>query len=392
MRISSPRTLLVLLAILLVAAAAWFVSERPRAARPSQPTAVPVSVIAVKREDVPRFLSAIGTVQSLHSVVIRPQVEGVLTRIAVQEGQAVQKGDLLATLDDRAIRASLDQARAQLKQSQAQLQVAQVDLKRYQLLSEDNGISRQTLDQQQALVNQLKASILGNQAAIAAAKVQLSYTQIRSPVTGRVGIRNIDEGNLVRTSDAQGLFSVTQIDPIAVEFAVPQQWLPTLQGLVAAEPPAPIRAYLEGNGDSGGLLLGEGHLSLIDNQIAANTGTLRAKAAFDNAQARLWPGQLVSLKIQTSIQRDALVVPPGVVQRGIDQHFVYRVEDDKVAVVPVKVLYQDSNLNVISGVAVNDTLVADGQSRLRPGARVEVLAAPPAAPVGDDVAGSGVQP
>ena len=392
MRITSPRTLLVLLAIALLAAAAWFVAERPRSAHISQPTVIPVSATTVKREDVPRFLSAIGTVQSLHSVVIRPQVEGVLTRIAVQEGQAVQKGDLLATLDDRAIRASLDQARAQLKQSQAQLQVAQVDLKRYQLLSEDNGISRQTLDQQQALVNQLKASILGNQAAIAAAKVQLSYTQIRSPVTGRVGIRNIDEGNLVRTSDAQGLFSVTQIDPIAVEFAVPQQWLPTLQGLVAAEPPAPIRAYLEGNGDSGGLLLGEGHLSLIDNQIAANTGTLRAKAAFDNAQARLWPGQLVSLKIQTSIQRDALVVPPGVVQRGIDQHFVYRVEDDKVAVVPVKVLYQDSNLNVISGVAVNDTLVADGQSRLRPGARVEVLAAPPAAPVGDDVAGSGVQP
>ena len=166
---------------------------------------------------------------------------------------------------------------------------------------------------------------------IAAAKVQLSYTQIRSPVTGRVGIRNIDEGNLVRTSDAQGLFSVTQIDPIAVEFAVPQQWLPTLQGLVAAEPPAPIRAYLEGNGDSGGLLLGEGHLSLIDNQIAANTGTLRAKAAFDNAQARLWPGQLVSLKIQTRIERDALVVPPGVVQRGVEQQFVYRVEGDKVA-------------------------------------------------------------
>lgn len=379
MRITSPRTLLVLLAIVLLAAAAWFVAERPRSAHISQPTVIPVSATTVKREDVPRFLSAIGTVQSLHSVVIRPQVEGVLTRIAVQEGQAVQQGDLLATLDDRAIRASLDQARAQLQQSQAQLQVAGLDLKRYRLLSEDNGISRQTLDQQQALVNQLNASILGNQASIAAAEVQLSYTRILSPVSGRVGIRNVDEGNLVRSTDTLGLFSVTRLDPIAVEFSVPQQWLPTLQQLVASNEPAPIKAYLEGDGDSGGTLLGEGKLSLIDNQIASGTGTLRAKATFNNADARLWPGQLVSLRVQTGIERDALVVPPGVVRQGVDKHFVYRIEGDKAEAVPVKVLYQDSQLMVISGVQVNDRLVADGQSRLKPGARVEVLeAAPPA--------------
>ena len=388
MRISSSRVVLFGLAALVVGLALYLTLGRHPASAPVAVKAVPVSVIQVHQQDVPRYLSAIGSVQSLHSVQIRPQVEGVLTRVLVKEGQSVRAGDLLATLDDRSIRASLAQAQAQLGQSQAQQQVAEVDLKRYRLLSEDNGISRQTLDQQQALVNQLKAGILGNQAAIAAAQVQLSYTQIRSPVTGRVGIRNVDEGNLVRTSDAQGLFSVTQIDPIAVEFALPQQWLPTLQALVASEPPAPIQAYLEGVGNSGGLLLGEGHLSLIDNQIAANTGTLRAKAAFDNAQARLWPGQLVSLKIQTGIERAALVVPPGVVQRGIDQHFVYRVEGSTVSVVPVKVLYQDSSLNVISGVALNDTLVADGQSRLKPGAQVEVLAAP----ASDDLIGSGEQP
>lgn len=388
MRISSSRVVLFGLAALVVGLALYLTLGRHPASAPVAVKAVPVSVIQVHQQDVPRYLSAIGSVQSLHSVQIRPQVEGVLTRVLVKEGQSVRAGDLLATLDDRSIRASLAQAQAQLGQSQAQQQVAEVDLKRYRLLSEDNGISRQTLDQQQALVNQLKAGILGNQAAIAAAQVQLSYTQIRSPVTGRVGIRNVDEGNLVRTSDAQGLFSVTQINPIAVEFALPQQWLPTLQALVASEPPAPIQAYLEGVGNSGGLLLGEGHLSLIDNQIAANTGTLRAKAAFDNAQARLWPGQLVSLKIQTGIERAALVVPPGVVQRGIDQHFVYRVEGSTVSVVPVKVLYQDSSLNVISGVALNDTLVADGQSRLKPGAQVEVLAAP----ASDDLVGSGEQP
>lgn len=389
MRISSSRVVLFVLVAVAVGLALYLTLGQRKVNPPSAPRAVPVSVVKVRQQDVPHYLSAIGAVQSLHSVVIRPQLEGVLTRLLVKEGQWVNKGDLLATLDDRSIRASLDQARAQLGQSQAQQQVAEVDLKRYRLLSEDNGISRQTLDQQQALVNQLKAGILGNQAAIAAAQVQLSYTRIRSPVTGRVGIRNVDEGNLVRTSDTQGLFSVTQINPIAVEFALPQQWLPTLQALVAQAQPAPIKAYLDGDGDSGGLLLGEGHLSLIDNQIAANTGTLRAKAMFANEQARLWPGQLVSLKIQTGIERNALVVPPGVVQRGVEQHFVYRVEGDKVASVPVKVLYQDSNLNVISGVAVDDTLVSDGQSRLKPGARIEVLPVPPAA---EEVARTGAQP
>ncbi len=391
MRISSPRTLLVLLAIVLLTGAAWFVNKRPQAARPTASSAIPVSVIAVQREDVPRLLSAIGTVQSLHSVVIRPQVEGVLTRIAVQEGQEVHKGDLLATLDDRAIRASLDQARAQLGQSQAQLQVAQTDLKRYRLLSEDNGISRQTLDQQQALVNQLQATLLGNQANIAAAEVQLSYTRILSPVSGRVGIRNVDEGNLVRSTDTQGLFSVTRLDPINVEFSVPQNWLPTLQQLTASREAAPIKAYLEGDGDTGGQLLGEGRLSLIDNQIAAGTGTLRAKATFANPDARLWPGQLVTLRVQTGIERDALVVPPGVVRQGVDKHFVYRIAGDKAEAVPVKVTYQDSKLSVITGVEANDRLVADGQSRLKPGATVEILEARPAS---EDVARSeaSVQP
>ncbi|MDD0975206.1 efflux RND transporter periplasmic adaptor subunit [Pseudomonas fontis] len=390
MRTPSTRVVFIGLAVLLLGIGAYVALSPPKAAKAPVVTGIPVRVVAVQQQDVPHVISAIGTVQSLHSVIVRPQVEGVLTRILVKEGQSVQQGDLLATLDDRAIRASLDQARAQLGQSQAQQQVAQVDLTRYRLLSVDNGISRQTLDQQQALVNQLKATMLGNQAAIAAAEVQLSYTQIRSPVTGRVGIRNVDEGNLVRTTDTQGLFSVTQIDPISVEFSLPQRWLPTLQGLVAGTVAAPIRAFLEGDGGSGGTLLGEGHLSLIDNQIAAGTGTLRAKAAFDNAQTRLWPGQLVTLQIQTGIDRDALVVPPGVVQNGIDQHFVYRVSGDKVEAVPVQVVYQDSAINVISGVAVKDVLVADGQSRLKPGSRIVVNSTP--APANEDLTRASVQP
>ncbi|TDF80218.1 efflux RND transporter periplasmic adaptor subunit [Pseudomonas sp. H9] len=368
------RSLVICVVLFALAGAAWWWFAGRSEEKIAHNPAVPVRVVAVKQQDVPRFVSGIGSVLSLHSVVIRPQVEGVLTRLMVKEGQWVKQGDLLATIDDRAIRASLEQAKAQLGQSQAQLQVAGVDLKRYKLLSTDNGVSRQTLDQQQALFNQLQATVLGNQAAIAAAQVQLSYTQILSPVTGRVGIRNVDEGNFLRVADTQGLFSVTQIDPIGVEFSLPQAMLPTLQGLLHAQPPAVVQAYLEGDGDSSGTLLAEGHLTLIDNQVAANTGTIRVKAEFANPDARLWPGQLVTLKLQTALEQDALVVPPQVVQRGIDGHFVYRLVGDKVESVPVKVLYQDSGLNVIAGVSKGDTVVSDGQSRLKPGATVEVAA------------------
>ncbi|TWC16965.1 MULTISPECIES: efflux RND transporter periplasmic adaptor subunit [unclassified Pseudomonas] len=375
MHIQKKTVLLVALLVVLAALALWLV-VKPSAAKPGAPAAVPVRVVSVEQKDVPRFASGIGTVLSLHSVVIRPQIDGILTRLLVKEGQQVSKGDLLATIDDRSIRASLDQARAQLGESQAQLAVAQVNLKRYKLLSVDDGVSKQTYDQQQALVNQLKATAQGNQAAIDAAQVQLSYTQIRSPVTGRVGIRNVDEGNFLRTSDSEGLFTVTQIDPIAVEFSLPQQMLPTLQRLIAAPEQALVKAYIGADGTAGELL-GEGRLSLIDNQINPNTGTLRAKAEFSNTGQRLWPGQLVTLKIQTALDKGALVVPPTVVQRGLDQHFVYRLKGDKVENVPVEMVYQDSGMQIIKGVNAGDQLVSDGQSRLRPGARVQVLTAPP---------------
>ncbi|MCJ8206368.1 efflux RND transporter periplasmic adaptor subunit [Pseudomonas sp. RGM2987] len=377
MHTQKKTVLLVALLVALAALALWFVT-RPVAHKTAAPAAVPVRVVSVEQKDVPRFASGIGTVLSLHSVVIRPQIDGILTQLLVKEGQLVKKGDLLATIDDRSIRASLDQARAQLGESQAQLVVAQVNLKRYKLLSVDDGVSKQTYDQQQALVNQLKATAQGNQAAIDAAQVQLSYTQIRSPVSGRVGIRNVDPGNFLRTSDADGLFTVTQIDPIAVEFSLPQQMLPTLQRLIAAPDQALVKAYIGAEGTSSGELLGEGRLSLIDNQINANTGTLRAKAEFDNAAQRLWPGQLVTLKIQTAIDKGALVVPPTVVQRGLEQHFVYRVKGDKVESVPVKTVYQDSDMQIIQGVNAGDQLVSDGQSRLKPGSSIQVLSAPPA--------------
>lgn len=371
MRISNNKILLSLLIMTLIVTGIWLLT-RPAKTKPTHAPTVPVRVIQVVQRDVPRYVSAIGAVLSLHSVMIRPQIDGILTQLLVKEGQSVKAGDLLATLDDRSIQASLDQANAQLGQNQAQLRVAQIDLKRYQLLSVDNGISKQTLDQQQALVNQLKATARGNQAAIAAAKVQLSYTHIHSPVTGRVGIRAVDPGNFLRVSDAQGLFSVTQIDPIAVEFSLPQQQLPTLHDLLEAKTPALVKAFI-GDSEHSITPLGEGRLSLIDNQVSATTGTIKVKAQFDNPQHTLWPGQLVNVELQTGVEQNALVVPPSVVQRGLDNYFVYRVKGDGVESVPVRMVYQDTDLNIISGVNGGDTLVSDGQSRLKPGSRIEVL-------------------
>lgn len=378
MRISNNKILLSLLIMALIVTGIWLLT-RPAKTKPTHAPTVPVRVIQVVQRDVPRYVSAIGAVLSLHSVMIRPQIDGILTQLLVKEGQSVKAGDLLATLDDRSIQASLDQANAQLGQNQAQLRVAQIDLKRYQLLSVDNGISKQTLDQQQALVNQLKATARGNQAAIAAAKVQLSYTHIHSPVTGRVGIRAVDPGNFLRVSDAQGLFSVTQIDPIAVEFSLPQQQLPTLHDLLEAKTPALVKAFI-GDSEHSITPLGEGRLSLIDNQVSATTGTIKVKAQFDNPQHTLWPGQLVNVELQTGVEQNALVVPPSVVQRGLDNYFVYRVKGDGVESVPVRMVYQDTELNIISGVNGGDTLVSDGQSRLKPGSRIEVLHEPAQTP------------
>jgi len=378
MRISNNKILLSLLIMALIVTGSWLLT-RPAKTKPTHAATIPVRVIQVVQRDVPRYVSGIGAVLSLHSVMIRPQIDGILTQLLVKEGQSVKAGDLLATLDDRSIQASLDQANAQLGQNQAQLQVAQIDLKRYQLLSVDNGISKQTLDQQQALVNQLKATARGNQAAIAAAKVQLSYTHIHSPVTGRVGIRAVDPGNFLRVSDAQGLFSVTQIDPIAVEFSLPQQQLPTLHDLLEAKTPALVKAFI-GDSEHSITPLGEGRLSLIDNQVSATTGTIKVKAQFDNPQHTLWPGQRVNVELQTGVEQNALVVPPSVVQRGLDNYFVYRVKGDDVESVPVRMVYQDTELNIISGVNGGDTLVSDGQSRLKPGSRIEVLHEPAQTP------------
>lgn len=366
-----PRQQLGLIAALSIVCAAllWWLARSAPPPPPPAPAGVPVQVAAVEQRDVPRLIRAVGTVRSQRNVEVRAQVDGQLVELLVKEGQGVKQGQLLARIDDRAIVAALEQALAQQRVSETQLKAAAADLERYRALRADDAISAQVLDQQAALVGQLRATVRNQQAAVAAARVQLSYTRIVAPTDGRVGIRNVDEGSFVRAADATGLFSVVQFDPIDVEVALPQTLLPTLQELVAAPAAAPMRVFA----GEGGPLLGEGRLALIDNQVALGTGTIRAKAVFANAEGRLWPNQSVAVALQAGLMPSARVVPELAVQRGIDGYFVYRVRDDRVETVPVERHYADSGMVVVAGVEPGDRVVVDGQSRLRDGVAVEVI-------------------
>jgi len=371
-KINSKKTLAVLVVLALAGAGGfWTFSRSTAAPRPSGGAPIPVVVTRVEMKDVPHLTSGIGTVQSLHSVNIRSQVDGTLTEVLFQEGQFVNKGDLLAKIDDRTIMATIEQARAEKARNEAQLTAAQHDLTRYNNLLKEEAISKQVIDQQTAQVAQLKATVRANEATIAVAQVQLSHTRITSPVSGRVGIRRIDVGNVVRASDAEGLVTVTQINPISVVFSLPQELLPRIQQVMSNESGAPVTALDR----DAGIALGQGKLAMVDNQVDSTTGTIRLKAQFQNKDGKLWPGQFVAVQLRTGLSPQALVVSAGAVQRGLDKLFVYRVKDDKVEAVPVTVKHENSEVAVIgSGLALGDVVVRDGQSRLKPGSKVTVVA------------------
>ena len=334
---------------------------------------VPVSAIEIGRRDVPVLLNAIGNVRSLRSVDIRPQVDGLLLELPVREGAQVRKGDLLARIDDRAIVAALEAAKAQRAVVQAQLASATLDLKRYRELASAQAVSAQTLDQQIALVAQLQATLKSQQAAVSAAQVLLSHTRIHAPADGRIGLHNLHEGNYVRASDAQALFSLVQLDPISIEFALPQARLPELRALMASadKSMAQLRAY---SGD-GGTLLGEGALDLIDNRVSDATGTVRIKGTVANSQWHLWPDQSVVITLQAGTLQDALVVPQKALRQGAKGAFVWRLNEGKATPQPVQVTYSDSDIAVVEGIQPGDQVVIDGYSRLRPGSEVSILQA-----------------
>jgi RND family efflux transporter MFP subunit len=337
---------------------------------PHGPPPVPVSVVPVEQKDVPQVAAGIGTVQSLHNVTLRPQVSGIITEVLFEEGQNVKRGQLLARIDDRTILANLRQAEAEKARNEAQLKAANLDKSRYDNLLAEEAISRQTVEQQVALVEQLQAAIHANEATIAAQQVQLSFTKITSPVNGRVGLRRIDPGNLIQLGDAAGLVTVTQVDPISVIFTLPQELLGRVAGLTNGKPQAHVGAFDR----DGGVLLSEGKLTTIDNQVDASTGTIRMRAEFTNSEGKLWPGQFVTIRLETGVSGNALVVPSRTVRQGLEGPFVFRVREQVAEVVPVQVGYSNDEITVITaGVAKGDSIVFDGHSRLTPNAHVKLI-------------------
>jgi RND family efflux transporter MFP subunit len=323
--------------------------------------AVSVRVGQVQRRDVPLNLTAIGTVQSMQSVLLRSQIDGVLTRVLVSEGQSVRRGQLLAQIDDRAASAALQQAMAARARDRANLQIAQLNLTRDQNLLKGEAISRETVDEQSALVEQLGATVSADDAAIQAAQVQLSYTRIVSPVSGRVGIRRVDAGNVVHAADTNGLFSVVQVDPISVLFSLPQQDLSRVLPLLSNPQQAPVQALDRDLGTT----LATGKLTAFDNQVDTTTGTFQLRAVFTNHDGRLLQGQFVTAQLTTSVDRGALVIDQRAVLQRDSGTYVFKVANGHAQVTPVSVRYQQDGLAAIgSGLQAGDVVVIDGQSQL----------------------------
>jgi len=357
-------------AVLLAGLLLWWTAH-PTAAQVTVEPAM-VAVTRVSQSDVPLLITAIGNVQSLNNVVLKPQIGGVLTQVLVHEGQQVERGQLLASIDDRPLRAAENQARAIESRDRANLKIAEIDLKRDENLLAGEAIAGQTVDQQRALVEQLKATLDSDRAATETAVVQRSYTRIVSPTTGRIGMRRVDPGNLVQANDPNGLFSVVQIDPISVVFSVPQQELSRLQPLLANPSAAQAIAFDR----DAGTTLATGHLTNIDNQIDSTTGTVQLRAQFPNPEGRLWSGQFVTVQLQTGLERGAAVLNSRAVQDGLDGHFVFRVKNRTVEVVPIKVGFvQGALTTVAAGLQPGDVVVLEGQERLTAGTPVEVSAA-----------------
>lgn len=333
----------------------------------SPPPAVPVKAVAAERRDVPHLFETVGTVSSLHSVVVRSQVDGILTGLHFNEGDWVEKDQLLATIDDRARTAALAAAQAQLERDRALVRGAELDLARYRSLVGSNAVSRQVLDQQIAQVDQLRASVRLAEANVETAKVNLSHTRILSPVAGRVGIRNVDVGNLVHGDDATGIVSVAQVDPISIIFPVSQ----TVLGDLRAVARAPGGALVEAIDRNGGGVLAQGEIIAFDNALDVTSGTARVRARFGNADEKLAPGAFVAVRLRSGVSEAAVVLPAVAVRPGIEGHFVFQVVDGTARRVPVDLGYTDDHVAVIrSGIAPGDIVVSDGYSRLIDGTRV----------------------
>ena len=336
----------------------------------AQQAPVPVSVGKASRADVPVFKRGIGTVDPFQSVLVRARVDGTIDQIAFTEGQTVKRGDLLTVVDPRPYQAVYDQAVAKKASDVAQLGNAKKDLARYADLARSDFASRQSVDTQSSSVSQYTANIEADDAAIAAAKLNLDFTRIVAPIEGRIGLRLVDPGNIVHANDSTGIVVINQIHPITVLFTLPQDEFPVVQDAMLASGATPLKvtAY---TGDEK-RLLGVGTLLTVDNAIDTSTGTIKLKAVFPNADDRLWPGQFVNAHLQMTVAHDAITVPSAAIQRGVNGLYVYVVKANDVVAVQSVDMGQDDGATAIvtKGLSDGDLVVTAGQSRLTAGTRV----------------------
>lgn len=353
----------------------WFWPSADQAKAPGRwgdtGAAIPVRVQPAMKENFTLQLKALGTVTAYNTVNVRSRVEGELVKVLFEEGQQVKAGDLLAVIDPRPFEVALQQAEGALLENQAQLKNAQIDLQRYRGLYAEDSIAKQTLDTQEALVNQYQGSIKRYQADVANAKLNLQFTQITAPISGRLGLRQVDIGNLISGGDSNPLVVITATDPISVVFTLPEGDLPSVLRQVNQGKRLVVEAWDRGERTK----LAVGELESLDNQIDTATGTVKLKARFDNAEGMLFPNQFVNVRLQVETLENALVIPSAAVQFGNSGTFVFSLDDeDKIRILNIVVAAGDGERTLVgSGVEAGQRLVIEGTDRLREGSSVTVV-------------------
>ena len=364
---------LIIVAIAIAGGGAFAVMRKP-ALPPAAAAPPPVPVVAgkVTSQDVPIYLRGIGTVIAYNTDIVRSQIQGQLTRIAFTEGQTVRTGDMLAQIDPRPYQAQLDQMTATRDRDQAQLTNALGNLSRYTQLEGKGYATPQLLETQKAQVGQLQNAVKSDQAMIEQAQIQLGYTQLTSPISGITGVRQVDVGNIIHPTDANGLVVVTQIEPISLIFTLPETYLPQIQQEMANnKKPLTVLAFSQDDK----IQLDEGKVDLINNQILQTTGAVQLKAEFPNTAHRLWPGELVNARLLLQTRHNGLTVPAGVVQQSQQGMFAYVIKPDNTVEQRTVTVAQISNGEALidSGLAANEQVVVDGQYKLQPGSHVTIL-------------------
>jgi multidrug efflux system membrane fusion protein len=376
------RLVWILIFVLILAGVAWIVlrpheQAQPTGRRGSNTGAVPVVSATVQKGDIQVLLDGLGTVTSLATVTVRTQINGQLMELAFQEGQLVKKGDFLAQIDPRPYQVALEQAEGQLVHDQGLLKEAETDLARYQLLSRQDSIARQQFEDQVYVVKQYEGSVKSDQALIDSAKLNLAYCHIVSPVDGRVGIRQVDVGNYVQTSDANGIVVLTQLQPISVLFTLPEDSIPAVMKRLHSGPAPAVTIYDRAENNQ----LAVGTLVAVDTQINTSTGTVNLRAQFDNKDGSLFPNQFVNAELLVDTLHDVVVAPSSAIQRGAPGTFVYLIKPDNTVTVRVVKLgpTEGERVAVNSGLESGDKVVVDGADKLREGSKVTEPPPPAAA-------------